>query len=496
MRQLYLLIFIGLYAGNCFGQLFPVDQKSPQSTLYKHYYYLSDGNYNPAIAAQCFGSSTKEDQELAIWLRQILDGKGLVPKFAQFPTEDDYTDSISSKHEFHPFPRYPAISVEKKGSRWYFSAGTKEYIPELHQQIFPFGAGWLMKLFPVQGSKVVLGLKTWQWFGVAFLLLTGLIVHKLFTWIIERVTRRLIQSTSVSKEFRIAIHRMAIPLSYLFLVLLLDWLFPSLLLPTGPSRLVNLVFRIMEPVFLTVALYRLADVVALMLQRRASKTETSLDDQLVPLFRKFIKVVLVIFGIVYLLHNLDFNLTALIAGVSIGGLALALAAQDTIKNMFGSLMIFVDKPFHIGDLVTLEGVTGEVEEVGFRSTRIRTAASSIVSIPNGKVVDMVVDNLGGRKYRRFLTHLTLAPGTSPGQLETFIKQVREMIAAHPLVKQEGLEVTLHDISNSNLVIYLNMHFETSVFSEELRSRQEILLSILNIAQTLEINFATPPIATR
>lgn len=471
------------------GQEYPLDQSSPQSTLYKHYYYLSEGNYSVAHAAQTFGYPDENNRQLAVSLRQILDGKGLIPKFENYPAKQDYTDSISHLHEFRPFIRYPEIYLEKKGNKWYFSERTKDYIPRLHQEIFPFGSGWLIKLLPEHNSGQFWGIKSWQWLGILLLLLIGFLLHKIFTWIIERITRRLIQSTSVPKAFRIAVHQMAIPFSYLFLVQFLDWLYPSLMLPASIGRFVNLAFRIVEPIFLTIALYRLVDVIALILKRRAEKTETSLDDQLVPLFRKSLKVLMVIFGILVLLKNLDFNLTALIAGVSIGGLAFALAAQDTIKNMFGSLMIFVDKPFQIGDLVSLEGATGKIEEVGFRSTRIRTLDSSVITIPNGKVVDMMIDNLGSRTFRRFKTNLAISCNTPPEKVKAFIHGIREIAGSHPDVWTDALEVMLSDINNNSLIISVTIHFWGNEGNVDLKNRQEILLQVLELAEKMEISLA-------
>ena len=132
------------------------------------------------------------------------------------------------------------------------------------------------------------------------------------------------------------------------------------------------------------------------LKRRAEKTVSTLDDQLIPLLRKFLKAVVLVLGAVWILSRLDFNVTALLAGVSLGGLAFALAAQDTLKNMFGSLLIFLDKPFQVGDWIQADSIDGTVEEVGFRSTRVRTFANSVIYVPNGKLSDMMVNNMGMR----------------------------------------------------------------------------------------------------
>ena len=227
------------------------------------------------------------------------------------------------------------------------------------------------------------------------------------------------------------------------------------------------------------------------MKARAELTETSLDDQLVPLFRKTAKVFVIGFGLVYLLNNLNFNLTALIAGVSIGGLAFALAAQDTIKNMFGSLMIFIDRPFQIGDLVSLEGTLGTIEEVGFRSTRVRTPANSLVSVPNGKVVDMVIDNLGMRVYRRFQTNISLTYDTPVDLIETYVEGLRQIVLSHPKTNKDNFEIHLNDMAASSLNVLMNIFFIEEGWSSELKARHEIITEAIRLAELLKVRFAFP-----
>ena len=129
------------------------------------------------------------------------------------------------------------------------------------------------------------------------------------------------------------------------------------------------------------------------LEQKAQQTETKLDDQLVPLARRALKIFIVSIGTVFVLQNLNYDVASLIAGLGIGGLAFALAAKDTIANLFGSATIFASRPFQIGDWVVIGGSTeGVVESVGFRSTRVRTFYNSLIGIPNAKVADAVVDN--------------------------------------------------------------------------------------------------------
>jgi MscS family membrane protein len=407
------------------------------------------------------------------------------------PSNPEYIDTLGQKQEYIPQRGYSDIYLIRKNGKWQYSVHTIIEIPKIHHVIFPLGTEALMNMIPGMSEKSFLGLKAWQYLGVLFLIILGFILHKVFIVLIERVVRRLIQKTKVSPEFREAIHSMAIPLSYLVLVQIMHRLFPNLLFPSNYAYYIVLAFDIVLPIFLTIALYRLVNVFTLILKRRAEITETTLDDQLVPLFQKSAKVVVVIFGIVAVLNNLDFNLTALIAGVSIGGLAFALAAQDTIKNMFGSLMIFVDKPFQIGDLVSAEGFTGTIEEVGFRSTRIRTGANSLISVPNGKLVDMVVDNLGMRQFRRYKTFINLAYDTPIDFIELYVEGLRQIVHLHPQTRNEENEIHVNELSTSSINILFNVFFSSSTWSEELKARHEIIMETIRLADVLGVRFAFP-----
>ncbi|MFM2286837.1 MAG: hypothetical protein RLZZ543_2334 [Bacteroidota bacterium] len=474
-----------------FAQEFPLDQLSPQSAVYKHFYYLQEAHYQPEKAAEVFGSASATNIELALQLKQIFDSHGFKPDFSSIPSDPEFSDTTNGKQQYNLEKGFPDIYLIRHNNRWEYSTRTMRAIPEIHHAIFPLGTGVLMNLIPGTNQKSFLGLQAWQYIGVLILILFGFLLHKLFTFIIERIVRRLIQRTNVSEEFRMAIHRMAIPISYLVLVQVMHRLFPSLLFPSDYAYYIVLGFDIVEPIFLTIGLYRLVDVFSLILKRRAEQTDTTLDDQLVPLFRKAMKVFVVMFGIIAVLNNLDFNLTALIAGVSIGGLAFALAAQDTIKNMFGSLMIFVDKPFQIGDLVAADGFTGTVEEVGFRSTRIRTGANSLISVPNGKLVDMVVDNLGMRQYRRYKTFINLTYDTPVELIELYVQGLREIVQLHPETRAEENEIHVNEMSTSSVSILFNVFFSSKTWAEELKARHAIILETMRLAEQLGVRLAFP-----
>ena len=221
------------------------------------------------------------------------------------------------------------------------------------------------------------------------------------------------------------------------------------------------------------------------------KTDTALDDQLVPLIRKVLKTFVVAIGTLFILSNLNIDIVPLLTGLSIGGLAFALAAQDTIKNFFGSLMIFIDKPFQIGDWITSGEIDGNVEEVGFRSSRIRTFRNSLMSVPNGKLADRTIDNHGLRKYRRFYTQIAVTYDTPPELLQTFIDGLVQIVMNHPHTRKDYYNIFLNDMASFSLNIMFYIFFEVPNWTEELKARHEVLMEILMLGEKLEVNFAFP-----
>jgi MscS family membrane protein len=199
----------------------------------------------------------------------------------------------------------------------------------------------------------------------------------------------------------------------------------------------------------------------------------------------------VVIGGLFILQNLNVNITALLAGISIGGLAIALAAQDTLKNFFGSLMIFIDKPFSVGHWITSGDLDGTVEEVGFRSTRIRTFRNSLTYVPNGKLADSTIDNHGLRQYRRFFMHISITYDTPPDLIEVFVEGLRKIVDRHPNTRKDFYIVEFNDMGDFALKIMFYIFFAVPTWPEELRARHEVLVEIVRLAEKIGIRFAFP-----
>ncbi len=227
------------------------------------------------------------------------------------------------------------------------------------------------------------------------------------------------------------------------------------------------------------------------LKRKAAATATKFDDLLVPLFRKSLKIFVTVVGIVFLASVLKFNVTSLLAGLGLGGLAFTLAAQDSVKNLFGSMTVIMDRPFQVGDWVRIGSTEGSVEEVGFRSTRIRTFYNSRITVPNGTLISAVVDNMGARRYRRVKTMLSLTYDTPPEKIDAFCEGIRELIRRHPYTRKDYFHVYFNQFSASSLDVLLYTFLETPEWGTELREKHRLFNDILRLANRLKVEFAFP-----
>ncbi|MEM7106822.1 MAG: mechanosensitive ion channel family protein [Bacteroidota bacterium] len=467
---------------------------TPYNTILTHLKYLQDDSYHPSIAAKVFNPEEVDAEQaeiLAIKLKQVLDGQGLEIELDDIPSEPDYRDSIANKSRYYLTKKYPDLYVEKVGKRWYFSRSTVRKVPGWHAEVYPFGMDKLLEILPSFGSTKIMGLHLWQLIGMLIIITAAFVLHKLFSFLIEKLMIQLLLRSGYRKLADQVILPVARPVSFLVIFPMLILLVPVLQLPITMNKYLILILQGVWPVFAIVFFYRLVDIISAYLAKLADKTESTLDDQLVPLLRKVLKTFVVIVGGLFILDNLEFDITGLIAGISIGGLAFALAAQDTIKNFFGSLMIFVDRPFQVGDWITSNDVDGTVEEVGFRSTRIRTFRNSLMYIPNGVITNQTIDNHGLRKYRRFMTTIALTYDTPPSLIDTFVDGLIEIVKNHPKTRKDYYEIHFNDMGDSSLNVLFYIFFDVPSWSEELRSRHEVLLDIVMLADKIGVNFAFP-----
>ena len=218
---------------------------------------------------------------------------------------------------------------------------------------------------------------------------------------------------------------------------------------------------------------------------------SSIDSQLLRLGFRLIAVMMVSAVLVEGANQLGLPSYSILTGLGVGGLAVALAARETLANLFGSLVIMVERPFIVGDFIQVDTDRGFVESVGFRSTRIRTFDDSLISIPSSKLIAATVDNLGARDYRRIRTILGVTYGTPTEKLETFIEGIKDIIRHHPNTRKDRFYVAFHDYGQHSLDILVDLYLNVPDRLAELTEREGILLQIARLAEEVQVEFAFP-----
>ncbi len=235
-------------------------------------------------------------------------------------------------------------------------------------------------------------------------------------------------------------------------------------------------------------LLRLIDVVALILEQKTQLTHNVSDNQIVVFFKDFFKVIIFLIGILLVIRFTFYkDIFPLLTGFGIAGAALALSARESLENLIASFIIFFDKPFYPGDIVKVQNITGTVERIGLRSTRIRTEQKTYVTVPNKQMVDTIVDNLTLRTQRRAFLSLELSSSTPYETLNQVIADIKSIIAGNSTI--QNYSVVLSDINKNSYVI--QVEYFTGAIAMEIfnQVRQEMNLSIINIIGTLKIKLA-------
>jgi MscS family membrane protein len=232
---------------------------------------------------------------------------------------------------------------------------------------------------------------------------------------------------------------------------------------------------------------RMVDFIAGLLEQKAVMNADVADNQMIVFFRDFFKVVLVVVGLLLLIRfSFNKNIGTLLAGLSIVGAAIALAARESLENLIASFIIFFDKPFYVGDLVKVQAVTGTIEKIGLRSTRIRTDQKTYVTVPNKQMVDSILDNLSLRTLRRADLRLEIGLETTATQMEKAIAGI-QAILSHPLVQSKTVLFT--DISTTAFIVSCEYYTGVININEFNDLKQKVNLEVLSMLNNLGVPLA-------
>ncbi|HEY6077742.1 MAG TPA: mechanosensitive ion channel family protein [Polyangiaceae bacterium] len=403
---------------------------------------------------------------------------GLPPRYEQ-------VGSVPAEHKADVPVR---LMRRADGAGWIFSASTIAHIDAWYDGL---PDRWLLERLPAPLLRVgPRDLMWWQWLGLLLFVLGSALLGILTGMAVRRVLARAAKHTEATWDDRL-IARSRGPLALMLSIAYLRVALPWLLLFEPAEQFVRQGLRGLFLANLVWAFWRLMDVMA----ELAWDSEWSLahpsSRALIPLARRVGKAVVSVVAVLLVLSALDYQVSSLIAGLGIGGLAIALASQKTVENLFGAFSLGIDQPFREGDMVRVDGVLGSVERLGLRSTRIRTPDRTVVSIPNGKLADMRLETLAERDRLRLHCNLGLVYGTSAEQVSKVLADLEDVLVKHPKIWPQDISVRFTEFATSSLNVEVTCWFSTKDFLEFTTIRQQVLLAFMKVVEDAGSAFAFP-----
>jgi len=389
--------------------------------------------------------------------------------------------------------------------RWLFDASSLRQLPAIYAAISKRQAvqglesndaylPWeirLQRMMPEVLRHKVFLLENWRWAALLLVITLGVLAD----WVVSFLLRRFMLRRLRAHEREYAgVQDRENRLRPLGLVVMAAvwWLgINAIGLPETALLILLVAVKALASIAAVWAAFRLVDILAAWLQAKAEASDNKLDDVLVPLIPRTLKIFVTVIGLVFIADNLNIDITGLLAGLGLGGLAFALAAKDMVQNLFGSITVLLDRTFTVGDWVVVGDVEGSVERMGFRSTRIRTFYNSLVTVPNSKFITADVDNMGERRYRRYKARFGLAYDTPPERIEAFCEALRELVRQHPYMRKDYFQVYLNDLGAHSLDVLVYVFWETPDWGTELQERHRFLLDCLRVARDLKVEYAFP-----
>jgi MscS family membrane protein len=334
------------------------------------------------------------------------------------------------------------------------------------------------------------GLLWWQWVALPVLVLFALAIGRVLGTITRRLLRRAFSHTEVEWDDELLAQTSGVLTVFWALVaaaVLLSWL---ALLP-GAYQVVRSVLVGLATVAALWALWRGVDVWVAHVTSRPWAAHNPSARSLLSVVRNLAKVLIAIGGLIATLGALGYPVANVLAGLGIGGIALAFGAQKTVENLFGSIALAADQPFHVGDLVRIEDFTGTVERIGMRSTQIRTPDRTLITMPNGKLSELRIEDFAARDRIRFVTTFHLAHDTSEAQLLRILRDIESLLRADTKVWPDMVQVKLVGLSPASLDVEVLCWFRTTSVEEFSALRQTALLGIVRVVREAGTHFAVP-----
>jgi MscS family membrane protein len=475
-------------------------RRNPRGTVSGFIQSVAEQNYIRAsqyLNLEKPHQSNKERQRIVKVLQRLLDQGGNVMPYSwlsnkttgrtddDLPPEEDLVGTVTANGEV--INLFVEITGEPEAPIWKISKETVESLSAITTD-----EELLVDRILPQSLKDNLwgGVAIGHWLAVVVLFVSAYVVSWIVTWLISFILR-LAWKKARSEEGLGVIKAFSLP----FKLYLAVWLFVAVSQQVGISIIVRQRFSTITLVIGLVAfvilLLRLTDQVSSFSKGKMTQKGRVSAVSIILFLRRAIKIAIIIFGIIAILGIIGFDVTAGIAALGIGGIALALGAQKTVENFVGSVTLIADQPVRVGDFCKVGDTTGTVEQIGMRSTKIRTGERTVITIPNGEFSSEKIENYSHRDRFLLSTIIDLRYETTPDQIRYLLVELRSILYAHPMVSPDPARVRFVGFGDSSLKLEVWAYILAPNFDIFLEVKEDLLLRMMEVVAASGSDFAFP-----
>lgn len=476
-----------------------VSSDSPRASVQEYLDACRDGRYEAAARYLTLASESRDrGPELARQLKDVLDHHLWIDLALLSPAADgDLTDGLAPdtdrlgtvpgpNGENEPVNLVRRVDPDR--TRWVFSARVVARVDAWYSAL---GYRWIRENLPKPllrpGPRELLW---WQWLALFPLFSLAWVLGHGLGALTRRLLARLTSHTQSEWDDRL-IARLAGPLTLGWSLLATSLLLNLLDLYAPAELFLHRGLRAMGLIVVFWGLWRVVDVAAAAARLLPLFEARPSARSMLHLGERLGKVMVAALGVVAALSELGYPVASLLAGLGLGGLAFALAAQKTVENLFGSVSLAVDEPFRVGDFVRIADFVGTIEAIGLRSTRIRTLDRTLITIPNGNLADMRIESFTARDRIRLACIVSLVYSTTADQMREVLAGLEAVLRGHPKIWPDAVVVRFKELGAASLDIEIMAWFQTADWSEFQLIRQGVLIEFMEVVERAGSDFAFP-----
>jgi MscS family membrane protein len=476
----------------------PLGRSTPRGSVLGFIKAAQAADYTRAAMYLDLQPGAGQAQALAKQLKVILDrGLAVSADFLSPKPEGEVGDSTNPNRDLVGVVTGGGKSFEihldrvqrgKSPPVWLFATDTLRKVPEMYDEI---GPPWIETYVPqsLLDTRVV-RFSLWQWLGMLLVIPIALLLARAINLLLIPALRPAVRYLTREQDDR-QLNRIEWPIRLLTLVVTSYWSTSLLALPFLARRFWGRIAVTLGIVAVTWLAIRLNHIVADLTGRHLEHTARTASLSIVRLVQRLVSATAILVGGLVFLYTLGFDLTAALAGLGVGGLAVAFAAQKTLENLFGGIMITSDQPIRVGDFCKFGDQQGTVEDIGLRSTRFRTLDRTVVSVPNGQLAAMNLENFGLRDKFLFRPTIQLRYETSAEQLRYVLAEIRHLLYAHPKIETQSARVRFVGLGASSLNLEIFAYMYATDYGVFLEIQEDVLLRIVDIIEKSGTSFAFP-----